>query len=86
MRTLLFLAAGFLLAGLCRLLVRLSLPLYPSAPGTFSILFALLWFGLSAGNMILGVTRAGYSFQEELPIFLLIFLPPVLAAFWCSGK
>lgn len=86
MRTLLFLATGVLLAGLCRLLVRLSLPVYPPAPGIFPILFSVLWFGLAAANMILGVTRAGYTVLEELPIFLLIFFPPVLVALWRSDK
>ncbi|KFD04731.1 hypothetical protein GRPL_04129 [Raoultella planticola ATCC 33531] len=46
----------------------------------------MLWFGLAAANMILGVTRAGYSVLEELPIFLLIFFPPVLVALWRSDK
>jgi hypothetical protein len=32
-------------------------------------------------NMYVGVARAGYSFMEELPIFLLIFaVPAVIAA------
>jgi hypothetical protein len=39
-----------------------------------------MWFGAAAVNMWVGVTRAGYSFREELPIFLLIFLVPRLVA------
>jgi len=35
---------------------------------------------LAAANMWIGVSQAGYSFQEELPIFLLIFLLPAAAA------
>jgi hypothetical protein len=31
-------------------------------------------------NLWIGVTRAGYSFREELPIFLVIFLLPVVVA------
>jgi len=42
--------------------------------------FAAIWFVVAAANMWLGVSRAGYSFQEELPIFLLIFLLPVAVA------
>jgi hypothetical protein len=30
--------------------------------------------------MWIGVAQAGYSFKEELPIFLLIFLLPAAAA------
>jgi hypothetical protein len=37
-------------------------------------------FKVAAGNMWIGVAQAGYSFKEELPIFLLIFLLPAAAA------
>jgi hypothetical protein len=30
--------------------------------------------------MWVGITQAGYSFQEELPIFLVIFLLPAAVA------
>jgi len=30
--------------------------------------------------MYVGVARAGYSFMEELPIFLLIFAAPAIVA------
>ncbi|QHB33078.1 hypothetical protein F0T03_13505 [Yersinia canariae] len=86
MRTLQFLVVGFVLAGLCRLLVRLFIPVYPPASSTFSLLFFALWFGLTSANMVFGITRAGYSFTEELPIFLLILLPPVIVTFWLAGK
>ena len=42
--------------------------------------FAAIWFIVAAANMWMGVSQAGYSFQEELPIFLLIFLLPVAVA------
>jgi hypothetical protein len=35
-----------------------------------------IWFCLSALNLWVGVRRAGYSIDEELPIFLLIFTVP----------
>ena len=38
--------------------------------------FLALWLLAAAANMWLGVTQAGYSWREELPIFLLIFLIP----------
>ncbi len=40
----------------------------------------------AAANMWVGVARAGYSFQEELPIFLLIFLLPVAVALAVKWK
>ena len=47
---------------------------------------SLLWFMLAAANMWIGITQAGYSFKEELPIFLLICLPPVAVAVWVKWK
>jgi hypothetical protein len=44
-------------------------------------IFIPVWLALAGLNMYIGVTRAGYSVSEELPIFLLIFaLPAALAA------
>ncbi|MCI0330018.1 MAG: hypothetical protein L0196_03570 [candidate division Zixibacteria bacterium] len=48
--------------------------------GLATYLFIALWFLISAGNMWMGVARAGYSVREELPIFLLIFLLPAALA------
>lgn len=42
--------------------------------------FLLVWFALAAGNLAVGVFEAGYSFGEELPIFLLIFAVPAVPA------
>lgn len=42
--------------------------------------FVLVWFALAAGNMAVGIVDAGYSFGEELPIFLLIFAIPAAIA------
>lgn len=42
--------------------------------------FVVIWFVAAAVNMWIGVSQAGYSFQKELPIFLLIFLLPVAVA------
>jgi len=45
-----------------------------------TLAFVILWFLAAAMNMWLGVSRAGYSLREELPIFLLIFgLPAAIA-------
>jgi hypothetical protein len=49
------------------------------------LLFLPVWF-LSAGiNMYLGIKRAGYSFADEAPIFLIVFAVPAalaLALWW----
>ena len=43
-------------------------------------LFLVGWLVVALLNMWLGVSRAGYSVGEELPIFLLIFAVPAAAA------
>jgi len=43
-------------------------------------IFIPLWFIAAALNMWIGVAKAGYSFMEELPIFLVIFGVPAAAA------
>jgi hypothetical protein len=39
-----------------------------------------IWLVVALINMWLGVSRAGYSVVEELPIFLVIFAIPAAAA------
>jgi len=39
-----------------------------------------VWLAVALINMWLGVSRAGYSVAEELPIFLVIFAIPAAAA------
>ena len=48
--------------------------------------FAVAWFLLAAANMWIGISRAGYSFLEELPIFLVIYLFPVTVAVFAKWK
>ena len=44
--------------------------------------FIAVWFVAAAINLWIGVSQAGYSFLEELPIFLVIFgIPAALAVF-----
>lgn len=52
--------------------------------------FLLAWFALAAGNLVVGVLEAGYTFGEELPIFLLIFavpgVPAVAVRLWVGRR
>lgn len=44
-------------------------------------LFIPAWLAVSLVNMWVGVTKAGYSVQDELPILLVVFaVPAALAA------
>ncbi len=47
---------------------------------TAAKLFLPLWLLLAAINMWFGVSRAGYSVADELPIFLAIFGVPAIVA------
>jgi hypothetical protein len=79
-RTLLFLVAGLLLLAAFLLLAKLFSPNYPDATRLATIAYVALWFIIAGVNMWVGVSRAGYSVAEELPIFLLIFGVPAAVA------
>jgi len=80
MRTPLFLTVGFLLLAACLLLGRIFSSNYPSATYAATLVFLSLWLIISAFNLWIGVSKAGYTVTDELPIFLLIFVLPALVA------
>jgi hypothetical protein len=80
LRTALIMVGGFVLWGMCLGIARVAASPSSSATWAATSMFVLLWFGAAALNMWMGVAKAGYSFREELPIFLLIFLVPSLVA------
>jgi hypothetical protein len=86
MRTPLFLLVGLLLLAACMLLGRLFSSNYPGATYVATIIFVLLWLAISAANMWVGVTKAGYAVGEEFPIFLLIFALPAAIALFLKSK
>ena len=82
MRTPLFLLVGFLLLAASMLLGKLFSSNYPGVTYAATWVFVVLWLAISGVNMWVGVAKAGYSVNEELPIFLLIFgVPTVVAIF-----
>jgi len=80
MRTLLFLSAGVLLLASFLLLGKLFSASITDAPRIALFSFVIVWLVLAGLNMWIGVSRAGYSIADELPIFLLIFGVPAVAA------
>lgn len=80
MHTLTFLIAGFVLLFFCQLVARAfgGAGLAPIAKAL--LVFIPLWLIISAANMWIGITHAGYSVTDELLVFLLIFGIPVIAA------
>jgi len=83
MRTAVIIVAGFVLWGICLGIARFT-GLMSATAATY--LFIFLWLVVAAVNMFFGVTRAGYSVKEELPIFLLIFLLPAVVAVLVQWK
>jgi len=71
--------AGFALLGLFAL-VGWWLGGGPQSTIAAARLFIPAWLAVALINMWLGVSRAGYSVAEELPIFLVIFAIPAAAA------
>jgi hypothetical protein len=79
MRTAIIIVGGLALLGLFAL-VGWWLGGRPQSMMTAAKLFIPLWLVVALINMWLGVSRAGYSVTEELPIFLVIFAIPAAAA------
>ena len=80
MRTAIIIVGGLVLLGLFVLAGRLLGGGNTQSMVTAVKLFLPVWLVAALINMWLGVSRAGYSVAEELPIFLAIFLIPGIAA------
>jgi hypothetical protein len=86
MRSALIIGGGFLLWALCLAAAHFVGGLNARSAATATSSFVGLWFIAAVLNLWMGVARAGYPFREELPIFLMIFLVPVLVAFFVKWK
>src|SRR6188472_1400292 len=75
MRALAFIIGGFFVFFLLLLTTQRS---DKRALARVSANFIGLWFVVAAGNLYYGVAYADYSLSEELPIAVLIFLPPAI--------
>jgi len=84
MRTLIIIGLGFALLGLCLGAGWLAGGAVKLKWG--ALIFIGLWFIAAAVNLYIGVSRAGYTFMEELPIFLLIFAVPSIVALLLRWK
>jgi hypothetical protein len=84
MHTIIVLAIGFGLLGLCSLAGRVlgGIP----AAATAALAFIPLWFIGAGINMYIGVKNAGYSVAEESPVFLVVFAVPAAAALFLWWK
>lgn len=86
MRTLIIIVIGFVLLGLFLGIARwLSGNSGRALPVSFAA-FAAAWAIVAGINMWIGIAEAGYSFTEELPIFLVIFLAPVVPGWFIQRR
>jgi hypothetical protein len=54
--------------------------------GPAAKLFIPAWLAIALINMWVGVTRAGYSVREELPILAVVFLMPAALALFVAWR
>jgi len=80
MRTVTIIVGGQLLLGLFVLVGRRLGGDTTQSMVTAAKVFLPVWLVAALINMWIGVSRAGYSVAEELPIFLAIFTIPAIAA------
>jgi hypothetical protein len=76
-------ALGFVLLAVCLIAGRLvGGAAHPSYVARAAVVFIVLWLAGAGINMWVGVSKAGYSVDEEAPIFLLVFgIPAAVAVF-----
>jgi hypothetical protein len=86
MRTMIIIFAGFVLWGACLGVAKVLGGSSTPSMTTATVAFVVIWFIAAAANMWIGMSQAGYSFREELPIFLLIFLLPSAVAILVKWK
>jgi hypothetical protein len=86
MRTLIIIVIGFVLWAACLGIAKLLASASDASMAVATVAFVVIWFVVAAANLWIGVSRAGYSFQEELPIFLLIFVLPAAVATFVKWK
>jgi hypothetical protein len=86
MRTLTILAAGLLIFAGLFLYGRLFVQHYPHALTWATWGFVAAWLVATVFNLWVGVSHAGYSVREELPIMLLLFAVPAVVALLVRWK
>ena len=86
MHTIYVIAGGLLLLGIFALFARALSGAHPSVRGRLLLAFIPVWLACAAFNMWVGVSRAGYSVGDELPVFLVVFAVPSALALWLRRR
>lgn len=88
MHTLAVIAGGFALLAIFMLTARFAAGT-PQAFTRAAMIFLPVWLALAGINMWVGVSKAGYSVRQELPVLLVVFAVPAAAALivvWRAGR
>lgn len=88
MHMVLVIGGGLILFGLFLLFGKLWGGAAPNL-ALAAMAFMPVWLAVSLVNMWVGVTKAGYSVRDELPILLIVFAVPALIAgmaIWRLGR
>jgi hypothetical protein len=86
MHTFYVIAGGLLLLGIFALFARALSGVHPGVRGKLLLAFIPVWLACAAFNMWVGVSRAGYGLDDELPVFLVVFAVPAGVAFWLRRR
>ncbi len=79
MHMLMVIVGGIVLLGLFLLFGKLWGGAHPEL-ALAAKLFVPTWLAVALANMWVGVTKAGYSVRDELPILAIVFIVPALLA------
>jgi hypothetical protein len=80
MHTIKIVSGGFLLLAIVLLVARYLEVAHAGATRNAAKYFLPSWLVIAGVNMWFGVSRAKYSAREEIPIFVLVFAVPAIAA------
>ena len=90
MHTVLVILEGLVLFALCLLVARLATKRdtiqRARAMQIAARVFIGIWLVCAFFNLWKGVTQAGYSVVDELPIFLIVFVVPAGVAVWFAYR
>jgi hypothetical protein len=86
MRTVVILASGLLIFAGLFIYSRLFTQHYPGAVAFATYAFLAIWLAATTFNLWVGVSHAGYSLREELPVLLLLFALPAAVAMLVRWK
>ncbi|MES2072149.1 MAG: hypothetical protein V4488_17470 [Pseudomonadota bacterium] len=86
MHTAIVLFISFVVLGVCHILARKLTTSSADATKLATLIFLPLWLVAAGINLWMGVSDAGYTVAEELPMFALVFGVPAVVALLIRWK